>query len=57
MMYATSGGFVKHSESAAEIKRLRAVIKEADDYLNTNNLTNIASGSLMHQLFKDARLK
>jgi len=37
-----------------EIKRLRSVIKEADDYLDTNSMTNIAHGSILHRKFKDA---
>lgn len=35
-----------------ERDELRQVIREADDYLNTNILTNIMHGSILHQKFK-----
>jgi hypothetical protein len=31
---------------------LRAVVREADEYLDTNSLTNIGHGSILHQKFK-----
>lgn len=34
--------------------RLRSLIEEADRYLGTNNMTNIAHGSILHRKFKDA---
>lgn len=37
-----------------ENKRMRELLKEASDYLDTNNLTSIGSGSILHQRFKDA---
>lgn len=40
--------------SAEEVQRLRGLLKEASDYLDTNNLTSIGSGSILHQRFKDA---
>jgi uncharacterized protein YPO0396 len=36
-----------------EIDRLRAILKEANEYLNTNRLTNVAHGSVLHQKFKE----
>lgn len=35
----------------AEIRYLRSVLKEANDYLHTNNMTYIASGSILHGKF------
>ena len=31
---------------------LFTTVKEADEYLNTNNLTNITHGSILHEKFK-----
>tara|TARA_R110000851_G_scaffold79972_1_gene176232 strand:+ start:467 stop:652 length:186 start_codon:yes stop_codon:yes gene_type:complete len=33
---------------------LESLILEADDYLSTNNLTQISSGSILHHKFKEA---
>ena len=38
----------------ARIAELEATIKEADDYLNTNSMTNIGSGSVLHTKFKQS---
>lgn len=38
----------------AENKDLKSILKEADDYLNTNNLTSIGNGSVLHNKFKGA---
>ena len=39
-------------ECLDEIVRLRAILGEADAYLETNPLTNIAYGSALHRKFK-----
>lgn len=36
------------------IRAFRDVLKEASDYLDTNNKTNIAHGSILHQTFRNA---
>lgn len=41
-------------KSQEKVKSLRSVIKEASDYLDTNKMTNIMHGSVLHQQFKDA---
>jgi hypothetical protein len=41
----------------AESNMLREVLKGADEYLDTNKLTNIAHGSILHQQFKTALAK
>ena len=38
----------------ARITELESLIKEADDYLNTNKLTTICNGSILHAAFKEA---
>ncbi|MTI12828.1 Lar family restriction alleviation protein [Sansalvadorimonas verongulae] len=38
----------------AEIKKLKALIKEAADYLDTGSHTSIASNSIMHREFREA---
>lgn len=40
-----------------KVERLREVITEANDYMDTNHLTNIGHGSLLHEAFKDALAK
>lgn len=45
------------SRNASDVDRiaeLKALLKEADDYLNTNNQTNIAHGSILHGKFAAA---
>ena len=37
-----------------QLTAAQKVIKEASDYLDTNNMTNIMHGSIMHIKFKDA---
>lgn len=39
-------------ELEGELRKLRALVKEASDYLDTNRLTNIAHGSILHQKLK-----
>jgi len=36
------------------IRTFRDIFKEAADYLDTNNKTNIAHGSILHQTFRNA---
>lgn len=43
-----------HDEMQARIVELESLIKEADDYLNTNKLTTICNGSILHMAFKEA---
>ena len=40
--------------SAIRIEETENVLREANDYLNTNHLTNITHGSILHQKIKDA---
>lgn len=37
-----------------EIRNLKNLIKEASDYLDTNELTTICSSSILHKKFKEA---
>lgn len=37
-----------------QVNSLKSVITEAKEYLDTNNLTNIASGSILHTKFKES---
>lgn len=43
-----------HDTMQARIVELESLIKEADDYLNTNKLTTICNGSILHAAFKEA---
>lgn len=43
-----------HFEAAKRIEELEAVIREANDYLNYNELTSVGSGSAIHNSFKHA---
>lgn len=43
-----------HDRYWQQVNKLTALIKEADDYLNTNKLTNIGHGSILHQKMKSA---
>ena len=43
-----------HEAMQARIVELESLIKEADDYLNTNKLTTICNGSILHAAFKEA---
>ena len=36
----------------AENKKLKAILKEAGEYLDTNELTSIGHGSILHRKFK-----
>jgi hypothetical protein len=44
----------QHDAMQARIVELESLIKEADDYLNTNKLTTICNGSILHAAFKEA---
>ncbi len=44
----------KSMEQVEEIKMLKALIKEASDYLDTNELTTICHSSILHKKFKEA---
>ena len=37
-----------------ENKKLKALLTEASEYLDTNAMTNIGHGSVLHQKFKSA---
>lgn len=37
-----------------ENKHLKQLVKDASDYLDTNNQTSISHGSILHKQFKDA---
>ena len=39
-----------------EVKELKALLKEADEYLDTNSFTNIGHKSILHTKFKEAAL-
>jgi hypothetical protein len=41
----------------AEAEALRALCAEANKYLDTNNLTSIGHGSILHRKFSDATRK
>ncbi len=41
-------------ELAAENKKLRSLIREASNYLDTNELTSISNSSILHRKFKEA---
>ena len=45
---------MKNAELIARNAELEALIKEADEYLNTNSMTSIGSGSILHNKFKQA---
>ena len=38
---------------AVKVKELVDLLTEADDYLNTNNLTNIGHGSILHRKMQE----
>ena len=46
--------YQKSLRQEEEIKALKSLIKEASDYLDTNELTTICSSSILHQKFKEA---
>ena len=37
-----------------ELKSVKSLCREADEYLNTNSMTNIGNGSIIHQKLHDA---
>ena len=37
------------------IRNIKSVLAEADQYLDTNHLTSIGHGSILHQRFKEAQ--
>lgn len=41
----------------AEVERMRALLAECADYLNTNELTSIGHGSILHQKMIDAAME
>lgn len=43
-----------HDRLVEENEKLKALLKEASDYLDTNKLTTICSSSVFHQQFKEA---
>jgi len=42
------------SDYDADVKKLTDLIREANEYLNTNKLTNIGHGSILHQKLAEA---
>ncbi len=47
--------FTREAEKMQDrITELETLIKESDDYLNTNSMTSICSGSILHTKFKQA---
>lgn len=42
------------SDSCSQVAELKALIKEASDYLDTNEFTSIGSSSILHNKFKEA---
>mgnify|MGYP003632500235 CR=1 FL=1 len=44
----------ENSIAQARIVELGGLVKEADDYLDINSMTNIGSGSVLHTKFKQA---
>lgn len=38
----------------AKVQELVELLKEADEYLNINHMTNIAHGSILHRKFQEA---
>ena len=46
--------YMKSLKQEKRIKELEALIKEAADYLDTNELTTIASSSVLHRKFRKA---
>jgi len=53
-MDAAAHAINQHDKLAQQVAELRAVIIEANDYLNFNNLTSIGHGSGLHESFKYA---
>jgi len=53
---AAHASIVKRNTEIADLKLrveyLENILKEADDYLSTNNLTSIGHGSILHKKFK-----
>jgi hypothetical protein len=45
--------YMKAMQLENENKNLRALIAEAAAYLDTNDMTNIGHGSVLHRKFKD----
>ena len=37
-----------------EIRKLKSLLKEASDYLDTNELTSIGNSSILHKKFQEA---
>lgn len=51
---AMLGALDELSDLAAEREKFLELIAECDTYLDTNNLTQIGSGSILHQKMKAA---
>jgi S-adenosylmethionine/arginine decarboxylase-like enzyme len=54
---ATGKLYMKAMRLEDENKQLRELLKEASDYLDTNNITSIGHGSVLHRKFKDVAPK
>lgn len=54
----TCGGMVlvtkNELELADQVDKLKELCKEADEYLNTNDMTSIGHGSILHRKFQEA---
>jgi hypothetical protein len=50
-----TGSLVGLEQMKQELDTLKAFAADVDDYLNTNNLTSIGHGSILHQEAKDLR--
>lgn len=42
-----------NGELVDDNEKLRSILKEADEYLSSNNLNSIGSGSILHQKLKN----
>jgi hypothetical protein len=49
----TRGGLLPTSEIVKRLNKYEKLLIEADEYLSTNKLTSIGSGSVLHQKFID----
>ncbi len=49
--------YMKAMRLEDENKELKALIAEASEYLDTNDMTNIGHGSVLHRKFKDVATK
>lgn len=51
---ATNDALLASKELVEQNKALKALLSEASEYLDTNSMTNIGSGSVLHTKFKEA---